>query len=140
MRPTNSAKRYTSWNSLLNKANLGQWLGIIFIVSSGVIHLFNAPGEYREAPYMGILFYAFFLGSILSAFGIYRGELLWGWAFGAVLSIGAIIGYLLSRTVGLPLMGVESWGPPLAYFSVILELVFFVPFLSSKNVYKRRSY
>ncbi len=136
----NSVNRYTSWKTLLYKANFSQWLGIFSILCSGLVHLYNAPGEYREAPYMGGLFYAFFLGSILSAFGIYRGALFTGWTFGAVLSIGAIVGYLLSRTVGLPLMEVESWGPPLAYFSVILELVFFIPFLLSTKIYKRRSH
>jgi hypothetical protein len=110
---------------------LYSWIGIIVILLSGLIHLYNAPGEFQDAPYMGVLFFAFFLGSIVSAIGIYRGELLWGWSLGGLLAIGAIIGYLISRTVGMPISGIEDWGPPLAYFSIFLEFIYFTPFLGT---------
>jgi len=115
------------------------WIGIIVILTSGLIHLYNAPGEFQYAPYMGVLFFVFFLGSIVSAIGIYRGELLWGWALGGMLAIGAIVGYLISRTVGMPISGIEDWGPPLAYFSIFLELIFFAPFLESTPTYLKRA-
>lgn len=119
---------------------LFSWIGIIVILVAGLIHLYDAPGEYQDAPYMGILFFLFFLGSIVSAVGIYRGELLWGWVLGGLLAIGAIVGYLISRTVGMPISGVENWGPSLAYFSIFLELIFFAPFLISKPaLFKRGS-
>jgi len=80
---------------------------------------------------MGILYFGFFLASIVSAVGIYRGELIWGWALGGFLCIGAIVGYLVSRTVGMPIAGVEAWGPALAYFSILIELFFFYPFIKA---------
>ena len=117
---------------------LYSWIAIVIILASGVIHLYNAPGEFQDAPYMGILFFLFFLASIVSAYGIYRGELLWGWVLGGLLAVGAIVGYLISRTVGMPISGIEDWGPPLAYFSIFLELVFFAPFMLSKPAYLER--
>jgi hypothetical protein len=116
------------------------WIGIIVILITGLIHLYNAPGEFQDAPYMGVLFFVFFLSSIVSAIGIYRGELLWGWVLGGLLSIGAIVGYLISRTVGMPISGVEDWGPPLAYFSIFLELIFFALILASNTKQLRRAY
>lgn len=116
----------------MKKTKLYKWIGIIVILVAGLIHLYDAPGEFQDAPYMGILFFAFFLGSIVSAVGIYRGELLWGWALGGLLSIGAIIGYLVSRTVGIPVSGVENWGPLLAYFSIFLEVIYFILFAGSR--------
>jgi hypothetical protein len=116
------------------------WIGIIVILITGLIHLYNAPGEFQDAPYMGVLFFVFFLSSIVSAIGIYRGELLWGWILGGLLSIGAIVGYLISRTVGMPISGVEDWGPPLAYFSIFLELIFFALILASNTKQLRRAY
>ncbi len=110
---------------------LYSWIGIILILISGLIHLYNASGEFQDAPYMGILFFGFFVASLVSAIGIYRGELLWGWALGGFLCIGAIVGYLVSRTLGMPISGVEDWGPPLAYFSILIELFFFYPFFKS---------
>ena len=110
---------------------LYNWIGIVIILIAGLIHLYNASGEFADAPYMGILFFGFFLASIVSAIGIYRGELIWGWALGGFLCIGAILGYLVSRTVGMPISGVEDWGPPLAYFSILIELFFFYPFVKA---------
>jgi hypothetical protein len=52
-----------------------------------------------------LLLTANFVGSVLAAFGIYRG-LRWGWALGALFAGGAFVAYLLSGTVGLP--GVEE--------------------------------
>ena len=101
--------------------------GAIIILVTGLIHLYDAPGEYQEALYMGILFIVFTLLSIVAAIGILRDQLIWGWLLGALLSLGAIVGYLLSRTIGLPLMEVEDWGPPLAYFSFFFEIVYFIP-------------
>lgn len=122
----------------MNISKQNKWLGIVVILASGLIHLYDAPGEYGDAPYMGILFYLFFVGSIISAVGIYRGELIWGWLFGGLLSIGAVVGYLISRTVGMPISGIEDWGPPLAYFAIFLELVYFVSLSILKPVYSRR--
>jgi hypothetical protein len=118
---------------------LGKWMGMIVILISGLIHLFDAPGEFQEVPYMGILFIIFFLGSIVSAIGIYRGELVWGWLLGGALAIGAVIGYVISRTVGMPRMEIEDWGPPLAYLSILLEIIYFVPFLASNRIYFKRA-
>jgi len=123
----------------MKTTKLYSWIAIIVILTSGVIHLYNAPGEFQDAPYMGILFFIFFLGSIVSAIGIYRGELLWGWALGGFLSFGAIVGYLISRTVGMPISGIEAWGPTLAYFSIFLELIYFATLLGSKPTLLQRA-
>jgi hypothetical protein len=119
----------------MKNTKLYSWIGIIVILTTGLIHLYNAPGEFQDAPYMGILFFGFFLASIVSAIGIYRGELLWGWILGGLLCIGAIVGYFVSRTVGMPISGIEDWGPPLAYFSILLELIFFGILLRSNPTY-----
>jgi hypothetical protein len=125
----------------MKSKDLISWVGIVMILVTGLIHLYNAPGEFQDAPYMGILFFVFFLGSIVSAVGIYKGSLLWGWALGAFLAIGAIVGYLLSRTVGMPVSGVEDWGPLNAYIAMALELIFAALFLRLQplNSLKRRS-
>jgi len=114
-------------------------MGMTVMLLAGLIHLYNAPGEYQDAPYMGILFFGFFLASIISATGIGHGQFQWGWMLGALLSIGAIVGYLISRSVGFPFIGSEDWGPPLAYFSLFLEVFYFIPFLRHAYPYLRRA-
>ena len=124
--------------------NFFKWFGIVAILAVGVIHLVYAPGEYEETPYVGILFFVTFLLSLLAAIGIYmealittwvRGSFLnvraaffWGWTLGWVLCVGSILGYLVSRTVGLPVAGAEEWGPLPAFLSILVEIIFLVLF------------
>ena len=76
------------------------------------IHLLVAPEELEEATYLGLLFLANFGGAVVAAIGIYRGHK-WGWGLGVLLAGGAFVGYVISRTLGLPGMPVEKWLEPL---------------------------
>ena len=98
--------------------------GISLIVIVGLIHLINSPEDLEEGSYTGLLYLANFFGAILAAIGIYRGRS-WGWSLGALVSVGAFAGYVISRTIGLPGLGVEEeWLEPLGVLSLgVLSLV-----------------
>ena len=64
------------------------------------------------------------VASIVAAIGIYRDARLWGWGLGLLIAGGAFVGYILSRTVGLPGMEVEEWLNPLGILSLALEVIF----------------
>ncbi len=102
------------------------WLGIVLILSTGLVHVSMVGEEYVEAPYLGVMFLGAFIGSIIAAIGIYRHELLWGWGTGVFIALGSIVGYLLSRTIGLPISGIEPWGPATGYVSLVVEILFVV--------------
>ena len=98
--------------------------GISLIVIVGLIHLINSPEDLAEGSYTGLLYLANFFGAILAAIGIYRGRS-WGWGLGALVSVGAFAGYVISRTVGLPGLGVEEeWLEPLGLLSLLVEALF----------------
>jgi hypothetical protein len=98
--------------------------GISLIVIVGLIHLINSPGDLEEGAYTGLLYLANFVGALTAAIGIYRGRS-WGWSLGALVSVGAFAGYVISRTVGLPGLGVEEeWLEPLGVLSLIVEALF----------------
>jgi hypothetical protein len=98
--------------------------GISLIVVVGLIHLIDAPGDLQEAPYQGLLFLANFFGSLTAAIGIYRGRT-WGWSLGFLVAGGALVGYVISRTVGLPGLPVEEeWLEPLGLLSLLVEALF----------------
>jgi uncharacterized membrane protein YfcA len=98
--------------------------GVAVIVIVGLIHLIDAPGDLQEAPYQGLLFLANFFGAILAAIGIYRDHR-WGWSLGALVAGGAFVGYVISRTVGLPGLPVEEeWLEPLGLLSLLVEGLF----------------
>jgi uncharacterized membrane protein YfcA len=98
--------------------------GISVIVIVGLIHLVGAPEDLEEAPYQGLLFLANFFGAVVAAIGIYRGRS-WGWSLGALVSLGAFVGYVISRTTGLPGLPVEEeWLEPLGLLSLLVESLF----------------
>jgi len=98
--------------------------GISLIVVVGLIHLIDAPGDLQEAPYQGLLFLANFFGALTAAIGIYRGRT-WGWSLGFLVACGAFVGYVISRTVGLPGLPVEEeWLEPLGLLSLLVEALF----------------
>src|SRR5215207_450305 len=104
--------------------------GISLIVIVGLIHLIGVPEDLEEAPYQGVLFLANFFGAILAAIGIYKGRR-WGWSLGALVSAGAFVGYVISRTVGLPGLPVEEeWLEPLGLLSILVEVLFVGLFLT----------
>jgi hypothetical protein len=98
--------------------------GISLIVIVGLIHLINSPGDLEEGSYTGLLYLANFFGAILAAIGIYRGRS-WGWSLGALIAGGAFVAYVISRTIGLPGLGVEEeWLEPLGVLSLLVEALF----------------
>ena len=105
-------------------------VGISLIVIVGLIHLINSPEDLAEGSYTGLLYLANFVGALTAATGIYRGRS-WGWGLGALVSVGAFAGYVISRTVGLPGLPVETeWLEPLGVLSLIVEALFVGLFLT----------
>jgi hypothetical protein len=125
---------YTESWALLSRPTLYKLIGINVILISGVIHLNNALNDHHQASYLEILFLAYFLGAMISAIGISWGGRLWGWVLGGLIASGAMISYLVSRIVGFSSAGVQEWGPPEAYLSMFIEMVFFVPFIAMYSV------
>ena len=96
--------------------------GISLIVVVGLIHLINFPGDLEEGSYAGLLYLANFVGALAAAIGIYRGR---SWGLGALVSVGAFVEYVVSRTIGLPGLPVEEeWLEPLGLLSLLVEALF----------------
>ncbi len=104
-------------------------VAILLIVAVGLTHLVGAPPHYRAAPYIGVGFVVNFVGALVAAVGIYR-DALWGWLLGALVSGGALVLYVISRSVGLPGFehAVGRWFGPLAVASFIVEALFLALF------------
>jgi hypothetical protein len=103
---------------------------ILLIVAVGLIHLRGAPPHFRWATYLGVGFVANFIGALVAAVGIYR-DALWGWLLGALVAGGALVMYVVSRSVGLPGYehAVGRWTGPLGVASVVVEVLFIAVFL-----------
>lgn len=100
-----------------------KWAGIILIVVTGLIHFMEAPEYYREAAYMGMLFAVNGVGSLGAAYGIYKNQK-WGWILGLLIAAGSIVGYIISRTIGMPGFPVQEWADTPGVVSVVVEALF----------------
>jgi hypothetical protein len=97
------------------------------LAAIGLIHLLDAPGKYSEAPYMFWMYLALIAGCLLGAMLLLRAHARLGWVAAMVLSISPFIGYVLSRTTGLPgAMGdIGNWTEPLGLASLYVEACVF---------------
>lgn len=102
------------------------WLGIVLLLVTAAIHFIDAPGGFDDAKYKGVLFIVNGIGALIAAIGVWRNERGWGWNLGALVAVSTALGYVLSRTVGLPQLPAEpdAWLEPLDFASLIVELGF----------------
>src|SRR2546423_15036612 len=77
-------------------------VAVIAIVATGLIHLMTARDAFGDATYKGVLFVANGVGALVAAVGVYHDRDDWGWLLGALVAGGALLGYVLSRPLGLP--------------------------------------
>ena len=115
-----------------------QGAGIALILVTGVIHFIDAPSSFGDATYKGVLFLGNGLAAIVAASGIYRGARTWGWGLGALVAGGALVGYVISRTVGLPGLAPDVWLEPLGVLSLIVEAAFITLLVRSRRAASRQ--
>jgi hypothetical protein len=100
-----------------------RWPAGAALSATAAIHLTLVPDHLREAPYAGALFIALTAAALLTAIllSVTDHDLVW-LAAGAI-SLGAIVAYFLSRSVGLPAMSddIGDWANPLGLTAVACE-------------------
>ena len=88
-----------------------------------LIHVLQAPEAFDETTYLGVLFVAAVLASLVLSAALTRtaDERIWAAAGGLAASI--MLGYFLSRTSGLPsaTADVGNWTEPLGLASLVAE-------------------
>ena len=106
-----------------NNSKFVTWAGIILMALTAIIHFYDAPDALSEIAYKGILFILNGVGALIAAYGILRGAS-WGWLLGLLIAGGAIVGYVISRTVGMPGLPPDPWLEPLGVLSLVVEGLF----------------
>src|SRR2546425_549524 len=129
-----SLARHTAGESTMNTQALSRtrtWAGLVLGLATGLIHGVEGPAHYHEAAYQGILFFLNAAGALVAAKGIYRGEKLWGWTLGVLLSAGALTLYIVSHTIGLPGLEIDDeWFEPLGVASLLVEGLYVLVYAS----------
>jgi hypothetical protein len=97
---------------------------------SAVVHLVIAPEHLAETLYMGILFVAGGVALLLAAGALALQNSVTAWWAGALVNGGMILGFALSRTIGLPGYHEQGWDPPYGVLSIIAEGMYLVAFFA----------
>lgn len=110
------------------------WIAIASIAVTGLVHATQASDSFHDARYKGWLFVANAVGGLVSAVAIYLG-IDWGKWLGLLVAGGALIGYIASRTIGLPGLPAEpdAWFEPAGVVAVLAEVVFLAAFVAMQR-------
>jgi hypothetical protein len=96
---------------------------VVGLAAVALIHLLDLPGKFDETPYLAWLYIGLILGCIVAAAALIRHSDPRAWTAAALLPLGALAGYVLTRTVGLPqaMDDIGNWAEPLGLASLFVE-------------------
>lgn len=98
-------------------------VGASLLAATGAIHLVLAPEYLGEKAYIGLGFVLGGIAALVIAARIWRERDIAAWTLGALLAAGMAVGFVLSRTTGLPGFHEAEWELS-GIVSVLLEIGF----------------
>jgi hypothetical protein len=100
-----------------------RWPTAACLSATAAIHMTLVPQHLREAPYAGALFIVLSATALAAAIVLMATDHELVWLGAGALSLAAILGYVLSRSAGLPSMSddVGDWLNPLGVAAVACE-------------------
>jgi len=98
-------------------------VAIIGLLGIALIHILQAPEAYTEKGYLGALFTIAVIAAVMLAAAMTRTSDADAWTAVGGLAGLILLGYLVSRTVGLPgaTDDVGEWTEPLGLASMVVE-------------------
>jgi membrane protease YdiL (CAAX protease family) len=115
-------------SNALNDA-VSRTVGILGLAGIALIHALQAPEAFEETTYLGVLFVGAIVASLALAAALTRTSDRRAWGAAGGLAASIMLGYLLTRTSGLPdaTVDIGNWTEPLGLASLVAEgLVLFV--------------
>ena len=96
---------------------------VVGLAAVALIHVLDAPGTFEDQAYKGWLYVGLIAGCVLTAGALLRSSDRRAWFAAALLPLGAVTGYVVSRTVGLPggADDIGNWTEPLGLASLFVE-------------------
>jgi hypothetical protein len=93
------------------------------LAAIALIHLLDSIGKYHETRYVFWMYVALMVGSLATAAAVLFTRSRMAFVAAAALAAGAIAGYVLSRTTGLPNStgDIGNWTEPLGLASLFVE-------------------
>jgi hypothetical protein len=94
------------------------------LVAIALVHLLDVKDKFEEVPYLGVLFIGLIVTSLVLAEALIRADEPLIWVGAGLMAAATILGYVLSRSVGLPGEGggeIGNWWEGLGLASLLVE-------------------
>jgi hypothetical protein len=100
-----------------------RWPAAAALSATAAIHMTLVPDHLREAPYAGALFIALSAAALATAMLLSAADHDLAWLAAIAISLGALVAYFLSRSIGLPSLrdDIGDWVNPLGVAAVACE-------------------
>jgi hypothetical protein len=116
---------------LKQASSIWRWPAAAALSATAAIHMTLVPEHLREAPYAGALFIALSAAALATAILLSATDHELVWLAAVAISLGALVAYFISRSVGLPSMSddIGDWVNPLGLAAVVCEMLVLVCWL-----------
>jgi len=113
-------------------SSIWRWPAAGALSATAAIHMTLVPEHLHEAPYAGGLFIALSVAALTAAMLLSATDHEFVWLAAAAMSLGAIVAYFLSRSVGLPSMSddIGDWTNPLGLAALACETVVLIAWIA----------
>ena len=99
-------------------------LAIVGLAGIALVHLVEMPDTWRDTPGLGALFTVLVVGAAVVAVALLLDDSSLVWLAAALVAVGPIAGYLLTRSVSVPFdhEDVGNWLEPLVLVALFIEV------------------
>jgi hypothetical protein len=113
-------------------------VGVVGLAGLALIHLLDTPDTMSSTPYKGWMYIGLIISAMALAGALTRTSHTLAWQATAALALTALVGYIVSRTIGLPGAAddIGNWAEPLGISSLFVEASLIA--LSASVVLSRR--
>lgn len=96
--------------------------GIVGLAVTAYIHLEELPDKFAEVPYLGVG-YALLSAACVAAIAMIVARYKAGWYLGGATALATFVGFVLTRTVGLPQSteDIGNWSEAIGTQSLVAE-------------------
>jgi len=108
---------------LIVRDGVARAVAVVGLAGVALIHVLDLPGTFEETPYKGVLYVGLIAGCLAAAAVLVGRSDRRAWLAAAALPLGAIVAFVLSRTVGLPngADDIGNWTETLGLASLFVE-------------------
>jgi hypothetical protein len=98
---------------------------VVGLAGVALIHLLELQGKLQEVPYLGVGYIALIVTAVLAGTLLVHSNSRVGWTLAGGAALGTIVGFILTRTVGLPQStdDIGNWLEPMGLASLFVEAI-----------------